>query len=51
MGTAVVLIVLAGIIALIVRSIVKDRKAGKNSCGHKCGCCPMAGQCHATHKK
>jgi|P827metagenome_2_1110787.scaffolds.fasta_scaffold22516_2 hypothetical protein len=50
MGTAVVLIVLAGIIALIVRSIIKDRKAGKNSCGHKCGCCPMAGQCH-SHKK
>ncbi len=51
MGTVVVLVILAGIIALIVRSIIKDRKAGKNSCGHKCGCCPMAGQCHAVKKK
>ena len=49
MGTAVVLIVLAALVALIVLSIRKDRKAGKNSCGHKCGCCPLAGQCHA-HK-
>ncbi len=50
MGTAVVLMILAGLIALIVRSIIKDRKAGKSSCGHKCGCCPMAGQCHAHRK-
>ncbi|MBR2282620.1 MAG: FeoB-associated Cys-rich membrane protein [Spirochaetales bacterium] len=50
MGTAVVLVVLAGIVALIVRGIIKDRKAGKSSCGHKCGCCPMAGQCHAHRK-
>ena len=46
MGTAIVLLVLAAVVALIVFSIVRDRKAGKYSCGCKCSCCPMAGQCH-----
>ena len=50
MGTAVVLLILAAVVALVVLSIRKDRKAGKSNCGHKCGCCPLAGQCHA-HKK
>ncbi|MBQ7644318.1 MAG: FeoB-associated Cys-rich membrane protein [Spirochaetales bacterium] len=50
MGTAIVLLVLAALLSLIVLSMVRDRKAGKNSCGHKCGCCPMAGQCHKYKK-
>ena len=32
MGTAVVLLILAAVVALVVLSIRKDRKAGKNSC-------------------
>ena len=51
MGTVAVLLVLAAVISLIVISMVRDRKSGKNSCGHKCGCCPMAGQCHKMKKK
>ena len=50
MGTAIVLLVLAAVVALIVFSIVRDRKAGKSSCGCKCSCCPMAGQCHKIKK-
>ena len=50
MGTVIVLLVLAAIIFLIVFSMVRDRKAGKSSCGCKCSCCPMAGQCHKAHK-
>ena len=49
MGTAIVLLILAAIVFLIVFSMVRDRKAGKCSCGHKCGNCPMAGQCHNKH--
>ena len=45
MGTIIVLIVLAIIVALIIRSMVKDKKAGKSlQCGgdwSKCG-----GHCH-----
>ena len=51
MGTVVVLLVLVALVSAIVFVMVKDRRAGKNSCGHKCGCCPLAGQCHAHKKK
>jgi hypothetical protein len=40
MGTAIVLLVLAAIVALIVRSMIKDRKNGKSpTCGGDCGKC------------
>jgi len=50
MGTAVVLTVLAVILFFVIRKLVKDRRAGKCSCGHECCSCPMAGQCH-QHRK
>ena len=34
----------------IVRSLVKDRKQGKSSCGGNCGHCPMGGSCHEGGK-
>ena len=37
LGTAIVLVVVVGIVALIVRSMIKNKKAGKSlQCG--CGC-------------
>lgn len=45
MGTIIVLIVLAVIVALIIRSMVKDKKAGKSlQCGGDCSKC--GGHCH-----
>ena len=45
MGTIIVLIVLAIIVALIIRSMVKDKKAGKPlQCGGDCSKC--GGHCH-----
>lgn len=45
MGTIIVLIVLAIIIALIIGSMVKDKKAGKSlQCGGDCSKC--GGHCH-----
>lgn len=45
MGTIIVLIVLAIIVALIIRSMVKDKKAGKSlRCGGDCSKC--GGHCH-----
>ena len=46
MGTAVVVIILAVVVGLIIWSMVRDKKAGKSSCGCNCGNCPMAGKCH-----
>ncbi len=43
--TIVVLIVLALIVFLAVRKIVKDKKEGIGACGHKCADCPHGAQC------
>ena len=45
-GTIAVTLALAGIVALIVLRLRRDRKQGKSSCGGNCGCCPMGGCCH-----
>ena len=45
-GTIVIALVLAVIVVCIVRSLIKDRKQGKSSCGGNCGHCPMGGSCH-----
>lgn len=40
MGTVVVGVILVGIVALIVRSMIKDKKAGKSlQCGGDCSHC------------
>ncbi|MDD3339018.1 MAG: FeoB-associated Cys-rich membrane protein [Lachnospiraceae bacterium] len=45
MGTIVVGIGLAAIVALIIRKMVKDKKAGKSiQCGGDCSHC--GGHCH-----
>ncbi|MDE6876115.1 MAG: FeoB-associated Cys-rich membrane protein [Lachnospiraceae bacterium] len=46
MGTAIVFIFLAGVVAIIIRSMVRDKKAGKSlQCGKNCAAC--GGHCHA----
>ena len=32
------------------RSLIKDKKACKSSCGCNCSHCAMAGKCHSQHK-
>lgn len=45
MGTAIVLLILAGVTGMIIRSMVKDKKAGKSlHCGGDCKNC--GGHCH-----
>ncbi len=47
LGTAIVLLVLVLISALIIIKLVRDKKAGKSSCGCGCAACPMSSACHA----
>jgi len=47
-ATIIVVFVLALIVTGAVYSIVKDKKAGKSSCGCSCGNCPNAKYCHQT---
>lgn len=48
-GTILVTLVLAAIVVLIVYRLVKNKKAGKSSCGCGCSNCAASGQCH-SHK-
>ena len=39
----VLILVVAGVVGLIVRGMIRDRKAGRSSCGGSCADC---GACH-----
>ncbi|MDE7359165.1 MAG: FeoB-associated Cys-rich membrane protein [Lachnospiraceae bacterium] len=48
MGTAIVLLLVAGAAALAIRQIIKDKRAGKSiSCGGDCSRC---GGCRPNRK-
>lgn len=42
-GTIVTALVLAAVVFLVVRSMVRDRKAGRGGCGGRCGACGACG--------
>lgn len=45
MGTAVIFVLLVGVVGIIIRSMIKDKKAGKSlQCGQNCNHC--SGHCH-----
>jgi len=48
-GTIFVVIILAAIVALITRKIVRDKRAGRSGCGAGCAGCAMKGNCHKHH--
>ena len=39
---------IAAIVVLLIRSMIRDRKAGKRACGGNCACC---GACSACSKR
>ena len=54
LGSIVVVLFLLLVVALTVRRLALDKKAGKHICGGSCGSCgggcqgcPMAGKCHS----
>ena len=46
----IILAVVGGLIALAVIVMIKDKKAGKSSCGCNCANCAMADKCHSQTK-
>ena len=50
-GTIVISLILIGIFALIIKSMIRDKKKGKISCGCNCAHCAMAGACHTSKTK
>ncbi len=49
-STILVFAVLLLIAVLIIRSLVRNKRQGKSSCGCNCAHCAMAGQCHGKKK-
>ena len=47
-ATVIISLVLAVIVALIIFSLVKNKKKGKSSCGCNCAHCAMSGSCHGA---
>ncbi len=43
----VLIAVIAAAVGLIIRSMIRDKKAGRSSCGGNCSCC---GLCAAAEK-
>lgn len=46
-ATIIICAILLLIVIKIVVGLIKDRKAGKSSCGCGCSDCPMHGECHS----
>ncbi len=46
LGTIIVSLILILIVAAIVAKMLKDKKAGKSSCGCGCSGCAMSETCH-----
>ena len=51
LGTILISLVLLVIVSLIVVYLLRQKKAGKSSCGANCAHCAMAGSCHGQKKK
>ena len=46
--------VIAAVVILLIRGMIRDKKAGKSSCGGNCaacGACSSCGKCAAVPKK
>ena len=50
LGTILFSLVLLVIVSLIVVYLLRQKKAGKSSCGANCAHCAMHGQCHEHQK-
>ena len=45
-GTILINLLLLAAVALIIRSMMRDKKQGKSSCGGNCAGCAACGACH-----
>lgn len=45
-GTILISLLLLAAVALIIRSMMRDKKRGKSSCGGNCAGCAACGACH-----
>lgn len=46
-GSILICLVLLAVVSLILRSLLRQKKQGKSSCGCGCAHCAMQGACHS----
>ena len=51
LGTIAVLLVLAAVLAAIIRYLIREKRSGKGICGGVCQHCAMFGQCHGKKQE
>ena len=51
LGTIAVLLVLAAVLAAIIRYLIREKRSGKSTCGGGCQHCAMFGQCHGKKQE
>ena len=49
--TVLICAALVVLVGLIIFSLIRDKRKGKNTCGCNCAHCAMAGSCHGQTKK
>lgn len=47
LATILISIALLGIVSLVIHYLLRQKKAGKSSCGCNCAQCPMHDTCHS----
>ena len=48
LSTILITLVLIAIVVLIIRSLIRQKKQGKSTCGAGCAHCAMQVQCHRS---
>ena len=51
LGTILISIVLIALVTVIIRSMIRDKKMGKSTCGGSCASCKMCEACRQAGKK
>ena len=51
LGTILISIALIVLVALIIRTIIRDKKMGRQTCGGSCASCKMCAACKQAGKK
>ncbi len=51
LGTILISIALITLVALIIRTMIRDKKMGRQTCGGSCASCKMCAACKQAGKK
>ena len=50
LGTILISIILIVLVAIIIRSVIRDKKMGRSTCGGSCASCKMCAACRQSGK-